>query len=129
MVNYFDNHKPKYHPECVHLAALLIVEKFHRANYFKDKDEDKKTILVFVPGYAEIFELMQEIVDICPDEETKKQLILLALHSTIPEYNIIIILIVKNKVEFLIRAQKNAEKLLLALILPKVLLQFLIFLA
>eukprot|EP01022_Parablepharisma_sp_SALTPOND_P022484 TRINITY_DN457_c0_g1_i1.p1 TRINITY_DN457_c0_g1~~TRINITY_DN457_c0_g1_i1.p1 ORF type:complete len:995 (+),score=80.38 TRINITY_DN457_c0_g1_i1:3714-6698(+) len=85
LANYFDMHKPKYHPECVNLAANLIVKVFHLGNYFKDKDEEKKTVLVFVPGFAEIFELMQEIIDICPTEEVKKQLIILPLHSTVPD--------------------------------------------
>jgi len=85
LANYFDSRKPRFLPECVSIAANLIVNIFHLGNYFKDKDEDKKTILVFVPGFAEIFELMQEIQEICPSEEIKKQLILLPLHSTIPD--------------------------------------------
>ena len=85
LTNYFDTHRPKFHSECVHLAALLIVEVFHRGNYFKDAEVDKKTVLVFVPGFAEIFELMQEIQELCPDESTRNQLVLLPLHSSVPE--------------------------------------------
>ncbi len=83
---YFELRRPKYHPECVQIAARLIVNVFHRGNYFGDKAGEKKTILVFVPGYSEIFELMQEISDTCPDETIRGQLVLLPLHSSVPEF-------------------------------------------
>eukprot|EP00826_Nyctotherus_ovalis_P028392 TRINITY_DN22437_c0_g1_i1.p2 TRINITY_DN22437_c0_g1~~TRINITY_DN22437_c0_g1_i1.p2 ORF type:complete len:226 (+),score=33.06 TRINITY_DN22437_c0_g1_i1:1023-1700(+) len=80
----FSMEKACYHLSCVDLAARIIVNEFHLGNYFNDRNTCKQTILVFVPGYSEIFELMDVILSVCPSNDIVDELVMFPLHSSIP---------------------------------------------
>ena len=82
-IPYFNKDYPVYHGTCIELAARMIVNEFHMADYFRDRESSKQSVLVFVPGFAEIFDLIDCIHEVCPSEKIRNQLVLLPLHSTI----------------------------------------------
>ena len=43
------------------VAAVLICDAIERLNRFQDDENDKKSILVFLPGLFEIFEFIDFI--------------------------------------------------------------------
>lgn len=53
-----DSKKPNVKESTMRVASLLICDVIERLNSFGDDPEDKKSVLVFLPGLHEIFEFM-----------------------------------------------------------------------
>lgn len=66
--------------QVVRATALLIVHLIEYENCFKEKQGDKRTILVFMPGLYEIMMLM-DMIEL--EGEKAKNLILIPLHSSL----------------------------------------------
>ena len=56
-----DSSKPQVKESTMRVASLLICDIIDKLNLFNDDPNDKKSVLVFLPGLYEIFEFMDFI--------------------------------------------------------------------
>lgn len=67
------------------VASLLICDVIERLNMFNDDVKEKKSVLVFLPGYAEIFEFMDFINETYDKNWIRNNIELIPLHSALCE--------------------------------------------
>ena len=66
-------------------ASLIICDIIERLNTFNDEPNEKKSVLVFLPGLAEIFQFMDYLGEFYDRDWLKKTLELIPLHSSLNE--------------------------------------------
>lgn len=67
------------------VAAMLICDVIEKLNRFEDDVNEKKSILVFLPGLHEIFEFIEFINETYDREWVHKTFELVPLHSSLCE--------------------------------------------
>ena len=94
--------RPLFGPAPEKLVALAITAYFcpqpsdmllihgtwhgcHRINTFNDEPNEKKSVLVFLPGLAEIFQFIDYLAEFYDRDWLKKNLELIPLHSSLNE--------------------------------------------
>lgn len=80
-----DSKKPHVKESTMRLASLIICEIIDKINTFQDDPEDKKSVLVFLPGLHEIFEFIDFIYEWYDKSWIKNSLELIPLHSSLCE--------------------------------------------
>lgn len=66
-VETFNSNKPSIKEGIMRVASILICDLIERLNLFGDNvEEEKKGVLVFLPGLHEIFEFIEFIKDFYP---------------------------------------------------------------
>lgn len=68
------------------VASLLILDVIEKLNQFGDEPDKKKSVLVFLPGLYEIFEFMDFINEWYGEDNVKRNLEMIPLHSSLCEY-------------------------------------------
>ena len=82
----YNSNKPSIKEGVMRVAAFLICDIIEKQNMFDDNlEEDKKGILVFMPGLHEIFEFIEFIKSIYTDKWVEKNLELIPLHSSLSQ--------------------------------------------
>jgi len=66
-------------------ASLIICDVIERLNVFGDDTAEKKSILVFLPGLAEIFQFIDFLSEFYDPNWIKANLELIPLHSSLNE--------------------------------------------
>lgn len=84
-VEAFNSNKPSIKEGVMRVAAFIICDIIERFNEFNDdlEEQEKKGILVFMPGLHEIFEFIEFINDFYPREFIMNNLELIPLHSSL----------------------------------------------
>ncbi|CDW71563.1 nucleic acid helicase [Stylonychia lemnae] len=77
--------KPQIKECSMKVASLLICDVIERFNRFQDDENDKKSILVFLPGLFEIFEFIDFINENYDPMWVRNNLELIPLHSSLCE--------------------------------------------
>ena len=68
------------------VAAMLICDVIHKLNRFEEsQEEDKKSVLVFLPGLHEIFEFVEFIREHYDRDWVRESFDLIPLHSSLCE--------------------------------------------
>ena len=65
------------------VAALLILRIIEEKNAFGEKRSEKRTVLIFLPGLLEIFQLIEMIES--ENSSSYQNLLLIPLHSSLGE--------------------------------------------
>lgn len=83
----FHSNKPSIKEGVMRVASIIICEIIHRQNTFGDDTEveEKKGILVFLPGLHEIFEFIDFIKDFYPAQWLQNNMELIPLHSSLSQ--------------------------------------------
>lgn len=66
-------------------ASIIICDIITKKNAFNDESGTPGSILVFLPGLAEIFQFMEYLREFYPPEFISKKLELIPLHSSLNE--------------------------------------------
>lgn len=77
--------KPQVKEGAMRAASMIICDIIERLNTFNDEATEKKSVLVFLPGLAEIFQFMDYLGEFYDKEWLKKNLELIPLHSSLNE--------------------------------------------
>lgn len=81
-----EGNKPQVRESTMRVAAMLICDVIERLNKFEDNlAEDKKGVLVFLPGLHEIFEFIEFINETYDSQWVRKTFDLVPLHSALCE--------------------------------------------
>jgi HrpA-like RNA helicase len=81
-----EGNKPQVKEATMRVAAMLICDVIERLNRFGEKEgEDKKSVLVFLPGLHEIFEFIEFIKETYDDKWVRETFELVPLHSSLCE--------------------------------------------
>jgi HrpA-like RNA helicase len=66
-------------------ASIIICDIIEKLNTFNDEPAEKKSILVFLPGMAEILQFIDFLGEFYDRDWIKKNLELIPLHSSLNE--------------------------------------------
>ena len=66
-------------------ASIIICDIIVKSNMFNDDLEQPKSVLVFLPGLAEIFQFMDYLREFYQNDFISKKLELIPLHSSLNE--------------------------------------------
>ena len=81
-----EGNKPQVKECSMRVAAMLICDVIERLNGFDDdKNDEKKSVLVFLPGLHEIFEFIEFINDTYGKDWVRNTFELVPLHSSLCE--------------------------------------------
>ncbi len=67
------------------IAAMMICDIIEKHNRFFDDENDKKSVLVFLPGLFEIFEFMEYLLESYTHAWVRERFELIPLHSSLAE--------------------------------------------
>ena len=70
---------------CMRVAAILICDIIEKLNVFGDELEEKKSVLVFLPGLAEIFQFIDFLHECYDPVWIRNSFELIPLHSSLNE--------------------------------------------
>jgi HrpA-like RNA helicase len=77
--------KPQVKEGSMRAASMIICDIIERLNTFNDDASEKKSILVFLPGLAEIFQFIDYLAEFYDRDWLRKNLELIPLHSSLNE--------------------------------------------
>lgn len=77
--------KPQVREGAMRAASLIVCDIIERLNTFKDEPNEKKSVLMFLPGLAEIFQFIDYMQEFYDRDWLKKNLELIPLHSSLNE--------------------------------------------
>lgn len=81
-----EGNKPQVKEATMRVASMLICDVITRLNRFEEKpDDDKNTVLVFLPGLHEIFTFIEFIKESYDDKWVRETFDLIPLHSSLCE--------------------------------------------
>jgi len=80
-----EGNKPQIKECSMKVAAMLICDVIEKNNRFLDDPDDKKSVLVFLPGLFEIFEFMDYLTEQYEPLWVRQHLELVPLHSSLCE--------------------------------------------
>jgi ATP-dependent RNA helicase TDRD9 len=81
-----EGNKPQVKECSMRVATMLICDVIQKLNRFEDNlEEDKKSILVFLPGLHEIFEFIEFIRENYDRDWVRESFDLIPLHSSLCE--------------------------------------------
>jgi HrpA-like RNA helicase len=81
----YGGEKPNVKEGCMRVAGLLICDAIERLNAFGDDPNEKKSVLVFLPGLAEIFAFIDALHEWYDPVWLRNSLELIPLHSSLNE--------------------------------------------
>ncbi|TNV71351.1 hypothetical protein FGO68_gene11326 [Halteria grandinella] len=81
-----EGNKPQVKEATMRVASMIICDVITRLNRFDEKlDDDKNSVLVFLPGLHEIFEFIEFIKETYDDKWVRETFDLIPLHSSLCE--------------------------------------------